>query len=115
MLVIHGEFKREVYRKHCNLKETSTRTRQVYTHVHDDVVTTFDEAKEAIEYQKNDVPVVMRRIRRKDEATSDSKFNEKGQLIEGSYSDLFYDGIVTQLFKMDPTTGEIKIIIQKKK
>ena len=65
--------------------------------------TTFDEAKEAIEYLKaNGVPVVMRRIRpARQKNHPDSKFNEKGQLIEGPISPPFYDGIVTQLFKND--------------
>lgn len=76
--------------------------RYIHVHVHMMMLpTTFDEAKEAIEYLKeNDVPVVMRRIRpARMKQHPDSKFNEKGQLIEGPISRPFYDGIVTQLFK----------------
>lgn len=75
--------------------------RYIHLHVHMMMLPTqFEEAKEAIDYFKeNEVPVVMRRIRpARIKDHPDSEFDEKGHLIKGPIARPFYDGVVTQLF-----------------
>lgn len=74
--------------------------KHIHMHVHMMMLpSTFDEAKEAIAYFKeNDIPVVMRRIRPAYKKDNDAVFNDKGQLTAGNIAEPFYDGVVTLKF-----------------
>lgn len=100
----HMEYhKREVIPENIvELKKLQeTLDRHVHLHVHMMMLPTqFTEADKTIQYlKKNNVPVVMRRIRPayiKDKAAT---YNDKGQLIEGNIARPFYDGVVTLKMK----------------
>lgn len=82
-------------------KLAQTFDKHIHIHVHMMMLpTTFEEAKEAINYFKeNNVPVVMRRIRPAYKKDENAIYNENGQLIEGNIAEPFFDGTVTLKIK----------------
>lgn len=78
-------------------KFINTLDKHVHLHVHIMMLPTrFDEAKNVIEYfRDNNVNVIMRRIRPAYKRNENAKYNEKGHLVEGEIARPFYSGIST--------------------
>lgn len=78
-----------------------TLDKHVHLHVHMMMLPTqFEEAKEAIQYFKdNNVPVVMRRIRPAYIKDNNAVYDENNHLIKGNIARPFYDGVVTLKMK----------------